>query len=86
VAPRRYPASSGRTIRHRLNPAGDRRANRALYTIALTRMRTDPQTRAYVERRTTEGLSKPEIMRCLKHYIAGEIYHILTDIRPNLTT
>ncbi len=71
------PASSGRTHRHRLNRGGDRNANRALYVVVLGRLRYDPRTRAYVERRTHEGLSKPEIIRCLKRYVAREIYHAL---------
>jgi transposase len=73
------PASSGRTDRHRLNRGGDRRANNALWRIALVRMRCHPQTRAYVERRTKQGLSKLDIMRCLKRYIAREIYQHLTS-------
>ena len=73
------PASSGRTDRHRLNRGGDRRANNALWRIALVRMRCHPPTRAYVERRTNQGLSKLDIMRCLKRYIAREIYHQLTS-------
>ncbi|MCD0453810.1 IS110 family transposase [Actinocorallia sp. API 0066] len=77
VAP--IPASSGRTNRHRLNRAGDRQANAALHRIALVRMRWDPRTRAYVERRTKDGLSKKEIIRCLKRYIAREIYKIITN-------
>ncbi len=68
------PASSGRTNRHRLNRGGDRAANAALYRIVLCRLRWDPRTRHYVERRTNEGLTKPEIIRCLKRYIAREIY------------
>jgi transposase len=75
VAP--LPASSGRTNRHRLNRGGDRQANNALWRIALCRMKTHAPTRAYVNRRTTEGLSKPEIIRCLKRYIARDIYQIL---------
>ncbi|MFI6263889.1 transposase, partial [Micromonospora sp. NPDC051006] len=59
------PASSGRTDRHRLHRGGDRAANNALYTIALTRMRYDPRTRDYVQRRTKQGLAKTDIMRCL---------------------
>ena len=76
------PASSGRTTgRHRLNRSGDRNANSALWRIVLARMAHDPRTRAYVTRRTTEGLSKREIMRCLKRYVAREIYPILiTDL------
>ncbi|RYZ31453.1 MAG: IS110 family transposase, partial [Propionibacteriaceae bacterium] len=74
------PASSGRTHRHRLNRGGDRNANRALYVVVLGRLRYDPRTRAYVERRTQESLTKPEIIRCLKRYVAREIYQNL----PNL--
>ncbi|MEV6774540.1 IS110 family transposase, partial [Nocardia sp. NPDC051030] len=58
---------------------GDRAANNALHTIALVRMRHDPRTRAYVERRTQQGLSKKDILRCLKRFIAREAYHALTD-------
>jgi transposase len=68
-------ASSGRTDRHRLNRGGDRAANR--YTIALCRMRYDPTTQAYVERRTKQGLSKKEIMRCLKRYLVREVHTAL---------
>src|SRR5215216_1941790 len=78
VAP--IPASSGKTNRHRLSRSGDRDANRALYLLALGRMGWDPATRTYVTRRTAEGLSKPEIIRCLKRYIARELYCIL--LRP----
>lgn len=73
------PASSGKTNRHRLNGGGDRQANNALWRIALCRMKTHAPTRAYVTRRTTEGLSKPEIIRCIKRYISREIYPLLTD-------
>jgi transposase len=73
------PASSGRTHRHRLNRRGDRHANAALYRIVLCRPRWDPRTRAYAARRATEGLSKPEIIRCLKRYIAREIYTALLN-------
>lgn len=68
------PASSGRTDRHRLNRGGDRQANAALYRVVLCRLRWDPRTIAYTERRTKSGLSKPEILRCLKRYVAREIY------------
>ena len=75
------PASSGRTQRHRLNRGGDRQANRALHMAVIVRMRLCPRTRAYVERRSAEGLSKPEIMRCLKRYLAREVYHsIVADM------
>jgi transposase len=76
------PASSGRTHRHRLNRGGDRGANCALWRIVITRLRHDARTRAYMTRRTTEGLSKTEIIRCLKRYIAREIYYVLTQPRP----
>lgn len=84
VAP--IPASSGRTHRHRLNRGGDRAANNALHTIALVRMRHDQRTRAYVQRRTTEGLSKKDIIRCLKRYVAREVYHALTSTPTEQTT
>ena len=72
VAPQ--PASSGRTTgRHRLSRSGDRAANSALYIITIVRMRHHQPTRNYVERRTTEGLTKREIIRCLKRYIAREV-------------
>lgn len=71
------PASSGQTIRFRLNRAGDRQLNRALHTIALTRLRTDLTTQAYAARRTTEGKTPPEIKRCLKRSIARQIYRHL---------
>jgi len=66
------PASSGKTVRHRLNPGGNRQAGHALWRIVFTRMVSHPATRAYVERRTAEGKSKKEIIRCLKRYVARE--------------
>lgn len=72
------PASSGNTVRHRLNRGGDRRLNRALHIAVLTRMTHDETTRAYVERRTAEGLSQREIRRILKRYLARHIYRTLT--------
>ena len=68
------PASSGKTQRHRLNRGGNRQANSALHLVAIGRMRTDERTQAYVARRTRDGLSKREIIRCLKRYVAREIY------------
>jgi len=68
------PASSGKVTRHRLNRGGDRQANAALYRIVLTRMSSHPETRTYVARRRDEGLSTPEIMRCLKRYVARQTY------------
>ena len=72
-------ASSGQTVRHRLNRGGDRALNRALHTIALTRMASCPRTRAYVARRRAEGKTSREIRRCLKRYIARELYRALTN-------
>jgi len=71
------PASSGNTVRHRINRGGDRRLNRALHMAAVTRIRMDPRTRSYVERRTTEGRTPREIRRCLKRYLARQIYRQL---------
>lgn len=71
------PASSGKIVRHRLNRAGNRDANRALHVIALVRMATEERTKHYVARRTEEGKSKKEIIRCLKRYISREIYKVL---------
>src|SRR5215208_4927097 len=76
VAP--LEASSGKTVRHRLNRGGNRDANRALHVLALGRMSWDERTREYVARRTAEGKSRREILRCLKRYVAREVYRILT--------
>ena len=73
------PASSGNTVRHRINRGGDRRLNRALHMTVVTRMRMDPATRAYVERRTAEGRTLREIRRCLKRYLARQIYRHLNS-------
>jgi transposase len=81
VAP--IPASSGQTVRHRLNRSGDRQLNRALHTIVLCRMRDDPQTRAYAARRQAEGRSTREIKRCLKRYTARHLYRQLQATPPN---
>ena len=78
VAP--IPASSGKVVRLRLNPFGDRQANAALWHIAVTRMSSESRTRAYVERRSKEGLSKKEIIRVLKRYIAREVYYYLKPL------
>jgi transposase len=75
VAP--IEASSGKVVRHRLNRGGNREANRALYMTCLARMRRDLRTQEYVARRTAEGKSKREIIRCLKRYIAREVYRVL---------
>lgn len=80
------PASSGKTNRHRLNRGGDRRANNALFTIVLVRMRHDPATRVYVARRTAEGKTPKEIMRCLKRFVAREVYQALINPPTDLPT
>ncbi|MFC5002663.1 transposase, partial [Dactylosporangium cerinum] len=75
-------ASSGKTSRRRLNRGGDRRANAALYHIALTRTRTDQRTRDYLDRRTAQGNTRREAIRCLKRYIAREVYHLIQQRNP----
>jgi transposase len=72
-------ASSGKQQRHRLNRGGDRQANNALWRIVLIRLRYDPATREYVERRMKEGKTKREAMRCLKRYLARDIWRLLRD-------
>ncbi|UVI35527.1 IS110 family transposase [Brevibacterium spongiae] len=72
-------ASSGKTNRHRLNRGGDRQANSALYDIVKSRMSNDPRTKEYVARRIAEGKTKKESMRCLKRYVANEVYSLITD-------
>jgi transposase len=76
------PASSGNTIRYRLNRGGDRQLNRVLTTIVLVRMRFDQATRAYVARRRTEGRTTKQIMRILKRYITRQVFRILTTAHP----
>jgi transposase len=71
------PASSGRTIRHRLNRGGDRTLNAALHTIALSRRRCHQPTLDYVARRTAEGKTPKEINRCLKRYIARQLFRLM---------
>ena len=74
------PASSGRTNRHRLNRGGHRQANAALHRIVIVRLRHDERTRAYMRRRTSEGMSKKEVIRCLKRYVAREVFSTLRNI------
>ena len=74
-------ASSGKQRRHRLNRGGDRQANSALWRIVFVRMSCDPRTKAYVARRTAEGKTRKEIMRCLKRYVAREVYKALVANR-----
>ena len=71
------PASSGKTVRHRLNRGGNRQANTALYRIVVVRLRWHPPTRDYLARRTKQGSSKREIIRCLKRYVAREVFAAL---------
>lgn len=71
------PASSGKTVRHRLDRGGDRQLNRALHTIILTRRRIDPDTKAYIARRVSEGKSEREATRCLKRYLARSLFRQL---------
>lgn len=89
VAP--IPASSGKTSRHRLSRGGDRDANKALHHVVLVRMGSDSRTKEYVAKRTLEGKGKREIMRCLKRYVARELYRqimnpapapLISDLRP----
>ena len=78
------PASSGKTSRHRLNRGGDRAANSALHIIAIGRLRTDPKTKAYVAKRIAEGHSKLEAIRCLKRYIAREVFSLIRQRRREI--
>jgi transposase len=78
------PASSGRTVRYRLNRSGDRQLNRVLHTVALSRLRYDPATRAYADRRRAQGKTDREIKRCLKRYIARQLYRQLEQPTPAL--
>jgi transposase len=77
------PASSGQTIRVRLDRSGDRQLNQALYTVVLTRLRTDPATRAYAQRRRGQGKTNREIKRCLVRYVARQLYRLL-ETQPAL--
>jgi hypothetical protein len=75
VAP--IPASSGQVQRHRLDRGGDRQLNRALHTIVLSRRQRHAPTRAYIERRTRDGKSTREAVRCLKRYVARHLFRML---------
>jgi transposase len=76
------PASSGQITRHRLNRGGDRRLNRALHTVALTRLRCHPETRQYAARRSGEGKTDRDIKRCLKRAIARRLYRRIQAASP----
>jgi len=84
VAP--IPASSGKTNRHRLHRGGDRAGNSALHIAAVVRLRYDPRSRAYADRRTAEGMSMPEIIRCQKRYLAREVFRALRADYAELNT
>ncbi|WP_323138761.1 transposase [Streptomyces mirabilis] len=74
--------SSGRRQFRRLNRGGDRQANAALHRIVFTRLRVDPRTQDYYERRIKEGKTRREIVRCLKRYAAREVFHLVKQLRP----
>jgi hypothetical protein len=78
------PASSGQTTRYRLNRSGDRRLNQALHTVVLTRLRHDPDTKAYRDRRRAQGKSDRDIKRCLKRYVARQLFRQLEAGMPAL--
>ncbi len=80
------PASSGQTVRYRLNRGGDRQLNCALHTIVLTRLKHDPATRAYAARRAAEGKTPREIKRCLKRYVARHLFRVLEATGPSSHT
>lgn len=80
------PASSGNTVRYRLNRGGDRTLNRALHFAAITRMTHDEETREYVQKRLNEGKTPKEIRRCIKRYLARSVYRILNKIEPDPIT
>jgi hypothetical protein len=80
------PASSGQTIRYRLNRGGERQLNCALHTIVLTRLKHDPATRAYAARRAAEGKTPREIKRCLKRYVARHLFRLLEATGPEAVT
>ena len=84
VAP--IPASSGQTVRHRLSRGGDRQLNRALHTVILQRRQHDPATKAYIQRRVSEGKSRREAVRLLKRYLARHLYRVLNNQTPLTTT
>ncbi len=77
------PASSGQIVRYRLNRGGDRQLNRALHTIAISRLGHHPETKRYAARRTAEGKTPREIRRCLKRHLARRLYRILETSTPS---
>jgi len=79
------PASSGQTIRYRLDRSGDRKLNRALRQILITRRRMHPPTNTYIDRRIQEGKSRRKALRCLKRYLARNLYRLLEHGPPAAT-
>jgi transposase len=79
-------ASSGKTVRHRLNRGGDRQANAALHRIVIVRLRWHQPSKDYLARRIKQGKSKREVIRCLKRYVAREVFAALKQMDPNHTT
>lgn len=80
------PASSGNTVRYRLNRGGDRSLNSALHMVAISKMTHDPETRNYTEKRRAEGKTDREIRRCLKRYLARRVYRTLNASTPTANT
>ena len=76
------PVSSGRTNRHRLDRGGNRQVNAAIHRVAITRARCHPETRAYLERKTAEGKTHREAIRCLKRHLARRVWHLLRAPHP----
>jgi transposase len=74
------PASSGKTVRHRLNRGGDRQVNNAIHTIAVIRAKHQPETRAYLDRRVAEGKTKREALRALKRHLSRDLFKRLADV------
>jgi transposase len=84
VAP--IPVSSGKTNRHRLDRGGNRQINAAIHRVAVTRARCHPETRAYLERKRSEGKSTKEAIRCLKRHLARHVWHLLQPPHPDQGT
>jgi transposase len=80
------PASSGNRQRHRLHRGGDRQLNRALHTIAVTRARHDPETKAYLQRKIAEGKTRKEALRCLKRHLARRFHRLLAEPVSDIST
>lgn len=80
------PASSGKTVRHRLNRGGDRAANSALHIIAIGRLRTDQRTKDYVARRIAQGHSKLDAIRAVKRYLAREVFTLIMQRQKDINT